>query len=217
MKEVFIYGCGGVGNELAVFLKNSTEYIVQGFVDDNPKIRECMGLRSRTLDELLSAEKSNSINVIISIGEPIIRKVISEKLRIAGVKEVVVNMSDCFNPHYSSVGEGTLLHVGSFISVNSSIGKSCMINKGVMVGHDCRIGDYTVISPRSVLGGNVTVGDNTFIGTGALIRNGITIGSNVIIGMGSVVVKDVEDDSVVFGNPARFVRKNDSQRVFGKH
>ena len=34
--------------------------------------------------------------------------------------------------------------------------------------------------------------------------------------MGAVVVKDIEDDSVVVGNPARFVRKNESRRVFSK-
>lgn len=214
MQDIYIYGCGGVGNELAEHFMRGSEYELLGFIDDNPEIRECMGFRSRTLEEVLNEKKAEEINVIISVGEPAIRQIISRKVEISGLKEIVVDLSDHFNPKFSSVGKGTLLHVDSYISVNAKIGKCCMINKGVLVGHDCILGDYTVLSPRVTLGGNVTVGENTYIGTGAMIRNGITIGENVIVGMGAVVVKDVEDDAVVVGNPAKFVRKNEKHRVF---
>ena len=214
MQKLYIYGCGGVGNELAEHFMNSREYEGLGFIDDNPDIRECMGMRSRTLDELLAEESPENVKVIISIGEPAIREAVSEKVAAKGIEEIVVDLSDHCNPRFADIGSGTLLHAGSYISVNTQIGKCCMINKGALVGHDCVIGDYTVLSPRVVLGGNVTVGEGSYIGIGASVRNGITIGKNVIIGMGSVVVRDVEDDAIVVGNPAKFLRKNESRRVF---
>lgn len=55
----------------------------------------------------------------------------------------------------------------------------------------------------------VTIGDDVFIGKGAIILPGVTIGSRVIVGAGSVVSKDVPDNSVVAGNPARWIRTLD--------
>lgn len=216
LQEIYIYGCGGVGNELAEYFINDPDYKLLGFIDDNPQIRECMGFESRTLDEMLKMKRPEEIRVIISIGEPAIRKSLSDKIAEIGCKEVSIDFSRHFNQEYSSIGTGTLLHEDSYISVNAHVGKCCLINKSVLVGHDCIVGDYSVLSPRVTLGGNVTVGEGTYIGTGAIIRNGITIGENAIIGMGAVVVKNVEDADVVAGNPAKFMRKNENRRVF-KH
>lgn len=52
------------------------------------------------------------------------------------------------------------------------------------------------------------------MGSGAIIRNGISIGANSIIGMGAVVLKDVKPNSVMVGNPARFLRENIDKKVF---
>lgn len=52
------------------------------------------------------------------------------------------------------------------------------------------------------------IGDNVTIYTGSIVAGGITIGDNVQIGAGSVVMKDVPDNCVVAGNPARVVRQD---------
>ena len=52
-----------------------------------------------------------------------------------------------------------------------------------------------------------TIGDNVSIGANVSIIGNITIGNNVIIGAGSVVVKDVEDNTIVAGNPAHVIKK----------
>ncbi len=52
-----------------------------------------------------------------------------------------------------------------------------------------------------------TIGDNCWIGGGATILPGVTIGNNVTIGAGSVVTRDIPDNTVAVGNPARVIRK----------
>ena len=51
----------------------------------------------------------------------------------------------------------------------------------------------------------IKIGNNVFIGAGAIILPGIEIGDNVIIGAGSVVTKDIPDNSLVVGNPAKII------------
>lgn len=53
--------------------------------------------------------------------------------------------------------------------------------------------------------GRVTIEDNVFVGAGVIILPGVTIGKNSIIGAGAVVAKDIPEDSVVVGNPAKVI------------
>lgn len=50
------------------------------------------------------------------------------------------------------------------------------------------------------------IGDNVTVGANAIIIGPITIGNNVVIGAGAVVTKDIPDNSVVVGNPARIIK-----------
>jgi maltose O-acetyltransferase len=53
----------------------------------------------------------------------------------------------------------------------------------------------------------ITIGDGSWIGARAIILPGVTIGRRVAVGAGAVVTKDVPDDVLVAGNPARIVRQ----------
>lgn len=56
----------------------------------------------------------------------------------------------------------------------------------------------------------VIIGDDVFIGVNSIIMPGVKIGSRVIVGAGSVVTRDIEDGTIVAGNPARIIGEFDS-------
>ena len=58
----------------------------------------------------------------------------------------------------------------------------------------------------------VVIGNNVFIGINSIVMPGVKIGNNVVVGAGSVVTKEVPDNSVVAGNPAKFVISYDELR-----
>ena len=56
------------------------------------------------------------------------------------------------------------------------------------------------------LKGDIVIGDNCYISTGVTILGPVTIGNNVTIGAGAVVTKDIPDNAIVGGVPAKIIR-----------
>jgi acetyltransferase EpsM len=107
------------------------------------------------------------------------------------------------------VGEGVIIGPHAVIAPNVKIGDFCIINRGLNIGHDTELGDYCTIAPGASIAGMVRIGSKSTVGIGATIIDGLTIGMNSFVGAGAVVVKDVPDNVVVAGVPAKVMRKNE--------
>jgi acyl-[acyl carrier protein]--UDP-N-acetylglucosamine O-acyltransferase len=83
------------------------------------------------------------------------------------------------------------------------IGNNNIIMAHTHVGHDVKILDNCEICTGVIIGGHSIIESGCKIKLGCTIRNRLRIGSNSLIGLGSSVVKDVEKNTVVYGNPAK--------------
>ncbi len=105
------------------------------------------------------------------------------------------------------VGEGCRLYIREFGSEPFliSIGDRVTITQGcTLLTHDG--GTWLVRDAggsRYQSFGRIRIGSDVFIGANSIVLPGVTIGNRVVIGAGSVVTRDVPDDSVCAGNPAR--------------
>jgi len=85
---------------------------------------------------------------------------------------------------------------------------------GIVINGKVEIGDYCTIMQQVTIGNNLLeidkvpkIGSKVIIGAGAKIVGDIKIGNNVIIGANAVVTKDIPDNCVVAGIPAKIIRK----------
>ncbi|SMQ76593.1 Hexapeptide repeat of succinyl-transferase [Sphingopyxis terrae subsp. ummariensis] len=106
-----------------------------------------------------------------------------------------------------TVGDNCRIYIRDFGSEPFliTIGNNVTITAGVFIlTHD---GSTALVTnsngSRYQRYGPVKIGNNVFIGVNSVVLPNVTIGSNVVIGAGSIVTRDVPDNIVVAGNPAR--------------
>ena len=104
-------------------------------------------------------------------------------------------------------------HPGNLIlGENTDIGAFCYINalNGVVIERDVQIGSHCAIYSVSTIddkGGEVVLKENCRLGSHSTVMPGVTIGKNSIIGAHSFVNKDIPDNVIAMGCPAKILRK----------
>jgi sugar O-acyltransferase (sialic acid O-acetyltransferase NeuD family) len=107
----------------------------------------------------------------------------------------------------AKIGLGCQILINASVGAETKLKEACIINTSASVDHECVLEKGVHIAPGACLAGCVSVGEFTMIGAGATILPRIIIGANVIIGAGSVVTKDIPDNSIVLGNPAKIKKR----------
>lgn len=100
-------------------------------------------------------------------------------------------------PYTSEIGKGTKFGyggIGIVLHARTVVGKNCMIGPNVTIGG--RSGHYEV----------PVIGNNVEISTGSKVLGPIHIGNNAVIGANAVVIKDVPENAIVAGVPARIIK-----------
>lgn len=210
-KKIILIGGGGNCKVVISIFKKIDNFEIVGIVDNKDKVGNFVSdvKLIGTDDDLKNIYKSGIHYALItvgSIGDNTKRYDLFNMVRKIGFIFPIIISQEAIVDESAKIGEGTIIMPGSIINIDSSIGKNCIINTSATVEHDCKIGNHCHIAPGVNISGTVNIGKLSFIGTGATIIQGIKIGENVTIGAGSVIIRDIPDNVIAVGNPAKIIK-----------
>lgn len=118
-----------------------------------------------------------------------------------------------------SIGENAVIMMGAVINIGAEIGDKSMIDMGAVLGGRAIVGKNSHIGANAVLAGvvepasaqPVRIGDNVIVGANAVVLEGVQVGDNAVVGAGAIVTKDVAENEVVAGVPAKVLKVKDQK------
>ena len=202
-RHVVVLGAGGQGKVVIDSLRQARKDVIAVF-DDTPAK---WGTTFRGVPVHGAIEELTRFECffgIIALGDNAARRRIATSLPNAQWVSVI---------HPASViaegvviGAGTVVAAGVVLQPDVCIGRHCIINTCAFLDHDTVVSDYAHLAPGARVGGRVVIGDEVDVGMGACLVSGVVIGQGSVVGAGALVLKDVDEGTVVYGVPARFVR-----------
>lgn len=144
----------------------------------------------------------------IGIGNPHLRYKLYTKFKdLGGAFTSTISPFTKIGNFGNKIAEGSNIMTSSILTNDITIEKGVLINLLCTIGHDTIIEKFVELCPNVNISGNCFIGAYSFIGTNATVLPNLKIGKNVIIGAGSVVTKDIPDNVMAVGIPAKMIKE----------
>lgn len=211
-KKLLIIGAGGHAKAVIDAVDKSTYEIVGLLEKDDSRVGKFVN-NIKIIGTDSEAEKfynQGILHAVIGIGhlgESQFRGTLSDVLERIGYSMINVIHKTAVISEDVILGVGNVILANTTINAGARLGNNNIINTGSIIEHEVTIGNNVHTAPGSIICGTCKINDNTFIGAGSIIVQGMEIGKNVLVGAGSTVINSIQDGSLVYGSPARFVRR----------
>lgn len=209
-QQIYIYGAGGAGRELAYTLSLEKRWCVMGFIDDTPGLAGSVIGGVSVIGNIGRFSGQDIPIAVCIVNKPFVKRAVVSRAMATGQRDfpcVIGSASSMIAPS-ARLGRGCIVSLPyNFISVDVELGDFVFVNCGTRIGHDVKIGEYSTIFSGVDIGGFARIGKDCVIGSGSVINPHVTIGDGSIIGGGSVVVKDIPAGVVAAGCPAKIIRE----------
>jgi sugar O-acyltransferase (sialic acid O-acetyltransferase NeuD family) len=221
MENIVLFGGGLQASYCIDIVKKENKYNIVGIIDSLREIgSELYGYpvigRQEQIKELI--KKYDIYGGLITIGDNWSRKIVYESItnQIHDFRFVNAIHPSTIIGMNVEFGVGVVTMAGCIINPNCKVGNFCFFATGAQLEHNCTIQDFASISAGSITGGKVTIGKYTAITLGVVIMDRLNIGENTVVGSGSLVTKDLPDNVLAYGNPARIIRQRKPGEKFLK-
>lgn len=217
MERGYVIGAGAQGRVVAETWRTARPGLSLAFVDDDPALRERLGVPVVGPVSSLSVVDWEVSEVVVGLGDNPRRLALGEEWAARGARFGVVVHPNATVMRSASVGPGSVVFAGAVVNTEARVGRHVIVNTGAIVEHDCVLEDGASIGPGARMAGRIVIGRCAFISAGVTLAPFCRVGAGSIVGAGSVVASDLPAGVLALGVPARVVRplvEADWVRVF---
>lgn len=197
---IWIVGSGGHA-KVVLASARSAGLVVEGLVDDRLE-RQGSSLFGAPVVGGMATLPTKAF-AIVAIGDNTVRERVVGELPLT--RWVKLIHPRAVLAEAVELGPGTVIFANAVVQPSARLGEHVIVNTSAIVEHDVRIADFAQIASGVVLAGAVSIGRSSLIGVGATVLPGRRVGDRCVVGAGAVVTRDVPDDTVVVGVPARVI------------
>ena len=204
---MYIYGCGGLGLELASCLADVSDHNANSiaFIDTgNPRREDAEKLLGRSVEFLPAIGHADAgSDVFIGVGEPRIRSKIFEQCLRADLQPQSFIHSTAHINTTAVIGPGSIILPFAYVGPFAQIGVNCVLNIYSSVGHHAQVLESSVLSPYATLNGFSHCGQASLVGSHAAIMPSCRLGDYSKISAGSILNQTSDNCVLAHGNPAK--------------
>jgi sugar O-acyltransferase (sialic acid O-acetyltransferase NeuD family) len=204
--RVLIVGAGAQGRIVADVLFASEQESGAspiGFIDDRV---DAGGAGVRRLPLLGSTAALAAIPhdaIVVAVGDNAARERLSLALEAAGERIVTARHPFTSIGRDAGIGPGCMISAGAVVTAGVQLGRGVLVNTSATIDHDSLVADFAHVAVGATVGGGTVIGARTLVGLGANVMTGRRIGADCVIGAGALVTRDLPDNVVAVGVPAR--------------
>ena len=214
MKDIAIYGAGGLGREVACLLKRINAEIkptwnLVGFFDDGKQIGEPVSHFGKVLGGMNELNAwPTKLNVALCFGAPTTLAKVSNLITNPKINfpNIIASDFEISDPSTFKIGKGNIITTHCGVSTNVSIGDFNLLNGGVAFGHDVKTGNHNVFMPGVRISGEVTIGSRCLFGAGSFIKQVLDIPDDETLSPLSALLTRPKQGSLYMGNPATRIK-----------
>lgn len=204
---VLILGSYAFAEEVDDLISETRQWQTAGFVenlDHSRCARKLLGKPIYCVDELGTVGRGHHLICAIGTTE---RQSYIEQVGPFGLPFATIVHPSARVSARSQIGAGAIVSAGAIVAAQSEIGSHTILNRGVMIGHHTRIGRCVTVSPGANIAGKCVIEDGCYVAMGAIVLDGRRVGRGSVIAAGSLVTRDVPENVLVMGSPARISKE----------